>query len=171
MLVRSGEKVRLQVSFLDFASRTLSHCHKLDQVDPFMRHVLTLSLAFWWLAAPAMAADMEVCRNLLEQRHALAEQAMKAEIALVRTTRERICPVLSQQADGANANDRNETTIDYQALIECRHKAEEQLLRSRRVLYVNIQQFRFYTAAGAKLARQADGLMQPLRDQECPQLR
>lgn len=118
-----------------------------------------------------MAAEVEACRNLLEQRNALAEQAMKAEIALVRTTRERICPVLSQQADGANANDRNETTIDYQALIECRHKAEEQLLRSRRVLYVNIQQFRFYTAAGAKLARQADGLMQPLRDQECPQLR
>ena len=100
MLVRSGEKVRLQVSFLDFASHTLSHCHKLDQVDPFMRHVLTLSLAFWWLAAPAMAADMEACRNLLEQRNALAEQAMKAEIALVRTTRERICPVLSQRPMG-----------------------------------------------------------------------
>ena len=136
-----------------------------------MRHVLTLLLTSWWLGAPAMAADMEVCRNLLDQRNALAEQAMKAEIALVRTTRERICPVLSQQADGANANDHNETTIDYQALIECRRKAEEQLLRSRRVFYVNIQQFRFYTAAGAKLARQADGLNQELRDQECPQLR
>ena len=60
-----------------------------------------------------------------------AEQAMKAEIALVRSVRERICPVLSQQADGANANDRNEPTIDYQALIVCRYKAEEQLLRSR----------------------------------------
>ena len=136
-----------------------------------MRHVLTLLLTSWWLGAPAMAADMEVCRNLLDQRNALAEQAMKAEIALVRTTRERICPVLSQQADGANANDHNETTIDYQALIECRRKAEEQLLRSRRVFYVNIQQFRFYTAAGAKLARQADGLMQQMQDQECPQLR
>ena len=118
-----------------------------------------------------MAAELEACRNLLDQRNALAEQAMKAEIALVRTTRERICPVLSQQADGANANDRNELTIDYQALIECRHKAEEQLLRSRRVLYVNRQQFRFYTAAGAKLARQADGLAQELRDRECPYLR
>lgn len=136
-----------------------------------MRHVLTLSLACCWLTAPVMAAEVEACRNLLEQRNALAEQAMKAEIALVRTIRERICPVLSQQADGANANDRNETTIDYQALIECRHKAEEQLLRSRRVLYVNRQQFRFYTAAGAKLARQADGLMQQMQDQECPQLR
>jgi hypothetical protein len=139
--------------------------------DPFMRHVLTLSLACCWLTAPVMAAEVEACRNLLEQRNALAEQAMKAEIALVRTTRERICPVLSQQADGANANDHNETTIDYQALIECRHKAEEQLLRSQRVLYVNRQQFRFYTAAGAKLARQADGLNQELRDRECPQLR
>ena len=118
-----------------------------------------------------MAAELEACRNLLDQRNALAEQAMKAEIALVRTIRERICPVLSQQADGANANGRNELTIDYQALIECRHKTEEQLLRSQRVLYINRQQFRFYTAAGAKLAWQADGLMQPLRDRECPQLR
>ena len=136
-----------------------------------MRHFLTLLLSCWWLAAPAMAAELEACRNLLDQRNALAEQAMKAEIALVRSVRERICPVLSQQADGANANDRNEPTIDYQALLECRHKAEEQLLRSRRVLYVNRQRFRFYTAAGAKLAQQADGLDQELRDQECPQLR
>jgi hypothetical protein len=136
-----------------------------------MRHVLTLSLACGSLAAPVMAAEVEACRNLLEQRKALAEQAMKAEIALVRTTRERICPVLSQQADRANANDPNELTIDYQALIECRHKAEELLLRSRRVLYVNRQRFRFYTAAGAKLSRQADGLVETLRDRECPQLR
>ena len=142
-----------------------------QRTDTFMRHVLTLSLACCWLTAPVMAAEVEACRNLLEQRNALAEQAMKAEIALVRTIRERICPVLSQQADGANANGRNELTIDYQALIECRHKTEEQLLRSQRVLYINRQQFRFYTAAGAKLARQADGLMQPLRDRECPQLR
>ena len=136
-----------------------------------MRHFLTLLLSCWWLAAPAMAAELEACRNLLDQRNALAEQAMKAEIALVRSVRERICPVLSQQADGANANDRNEPTIDYQALIVCRYKAEEQLLRSRRVLYVNRQRFRFYTAAGAKLAQQAYGLDQELRDQECPQLR
>ncbi|WP_216918714.1 hypothetical protein [Synechococcus sp. CCAP 1479/9] len=136
-----------------------------------MRPVLTLSLSWWWLAAPAMAAEFEACRNLLDHRHALAEQAMKAEIALVRSIRERICPVLSQQADGANANDRNEPVIDYQALIDCRHKAEEQLLGSQRVLYVNRQQFRFYTAAGARLARQADGLAQELRDGECSQLR
>ena len=136
-----------------------------------MRHFLTLLLSCWWLAAPAMAAELEACRNLLDQRNALAEQAMKAEIALVRSVRERICPVLSQQADGANANDRNEPTIDYQALIVCRHKAEEQLLRSRRVLYVNRQRFRFYTAAGAKLAQQADGLDQESRDRESSQLR
>ena len=141
------------------------------RIDPYMRHVLTLLLTCGSLAAPAMAADMEACQNLLEQRNALAEQAMKAEIALVRTIRERICPVLSQQADRANANGRNELTIDYQALLDCRHKAEEQLLRSQRFRYVNHQRFRFYTAAGAELARQADGLMQPLRDQECPQLR
>ena len=136
-----------------------------------MRHVLTLSLACCWLTTPVLAVELEACRNLLDQRNALAEQAMKAEIALVRTIRERICPLLSQQADGANANDRNEPTIDYQALLVCRHKAEEQLLRSQRVLYVNSQRFRFYTAAGAKLARQADGVDQELRDQECPQLR
>lgn len=136
-----------------------------------MPHVLTLLLSCWWLAAPVMAAELEACRNLLDQRNALAEQAMKAEIALVRTIRERICPLLSKQADGANANDRNELTIDYQALIDCRHKAEEHLLRSQRVLYVNRQQFRFYTAAGAKLARQADGLDQELPDRECSQLR
>ncbi|WP_255111910.1 MULTISPECIES: hypothetical protein [unclassified Synechococcus] len=136
-----------------------------------MRHVLTLLLTCGWLAAPAMATEVEACRNLLEQRNALAEQAMKAEIALVRTIRERICPVLSQQADRANANDRNELTIDYQALLVCRHKAEEQLLRSQRVHYVNRQRFRFYTAAGAELARQADGLDQELRDRRCSQLR
>ena len=136
-----------------------------------MRHVLTLSLACCWLTAPVLAAELEACRNLLDQRNALAEQAMKAEIALVRTIRERICPVLSQQADGANANDRNEPTIDYQALLECRHKAEEQLLRSQRVRFVNHQQFRFYTAAGAQLARQADGLDQVSRDRESSQLR
>lgn len=147
-----------------------SHRHR-HRTDPWMRHFLTLSLAYWWLAAPVMAAESEACQNLLDQRNALAEQAMKAEIALVRTIRERICPVLSQQADRANANDRNEQTIDYQALIDCRHKAEEQLLRSQRVLYVNRQQFRFYTAAGAKLGRQADGLDQELRDRECSQLR
>ncbi|MGB5241262.1 MAG: hypothetical protein WBN80_11540 [Prochlorococcaceae cyanobacterium] len=128
-------------------------------------------LTCWWLSAPVLAAELEECRVLLDQRNALAEQAMKAEIALVRTIRERICPVLSQQADGANANDRNELTIDYQALIECRHRAEEQLLRSQRVLYVNRQQFRFYTASGANLAWQADGLDQELRDRECSQLR
>jgi hypothetical protein len=139
--------------------------------DPFMRHVLTLSLACCWLAAPVVAAEVEACQILLDQRNALAEQAMKAEIALVRTIRERICPLLSQQADGANANDRNELTIDYRALIDCRHKAEAQLLRRHRVRYVNHQQFRFYSAAGAKLARQADGLAQELQDRECSQLR
>jgi hypothetical protein len=148
-----------------------SNRRRRQRTDPFMRHVLTLSLACCWLTAPVLAAEVEACQNLLDQRNALAEQAMKAEIALVRTIRERICPLLSQQADGANANDRNELTIDYQALIECRDKAEEQLLRSQRVLYVNRQQFRFYTAAGAMLARQADGLNQELRDRECPQLR
>ena len=121
-----------------------------------------------WLAAPVVEAELEPCQSLLDQRNALAEQAMKAEIALVRTIRERICPVLSQQADGANAIDRNELTIDYQSLLDCRHKAEEQLLRSQRVIYVNRQLFRFYTAAGAKLARQADGLAQELRERECP---
>ena len=141
------------------------------RTDPYMRHVLTLLLSCWWLAAPAVAAELEACQNLLDQRNSVAEQALKAEIALVRTIREQICPVISQQADRANANDRNELTIDYQALLVCRHKAEEQLLRSQRVLYVNRQKFRFYTAAGAKLARQADGLNQELRDQECPQLR
>lgn len=132
---------------------------------------LALLLSCVWLAAPVMAAEWEACQNLLDQRNALAEQAMKAEIALVHSIRERICPAINQQADGANANDRNEPTIDYQALLDCRHKAEEKLLRSQRVLYVNRQRFRFYTAAGAKLARQADGLDQELRDRECSQLR
>jgi hypothetical protein len=100
-----------------------------------------------------MAAELEACRNPLDQRNAMAERAMKAEIVLARPIRERICPVHSQQADGANANDRNELTIEYQALLDCGHKAEEQLLRSYRVLYVNRQQFRFSTPAGAELAR------------------
>ena len=37
---------------------------------------------------------------------------MKAQIALESTTHIQICPVLSQQADWANANDRNKLTID-----------------------------------------------------------
>jgi len=42
----------------------------------------------------------------------MAEQAMKAQIALDGTTHIRICSVLSQLADRANANDRNKLTID-----------------------------------------------------------
>ena len=84
-----------------------------------MLHVLPLWLTCGSLAAPAMAAKLEVGRNLLDQSNALAVRVMKAEIALVRTIRKRICPVLSQKADRGKASDRNKLTIDYQALLTC----------------------------------------------------
>ena len=42
-----------------------------QRTDAFMRHVLTFSLACCWLVAPAMAAELEACRNLLDQRNVL----------------------------------------------------------------------------------------------------
>lgn len=120
------------------------------------------------LGSPALAANLEQCYALRDQRDAISAEAMKHEIALARTYRERICPVLSKQADGANAKDQTFTTLDYSALIQCRRHAEQDLERSHSVIYRNSQGFTFYTPAGALLARQADALRMAIGVRGCP---
>ncbi len=126
------------------------------------------------MGSSALAGNLEDCRQLRQQRDDLATRSMQAEIVLVQELRDRICPALRRQADAANAThpQANPTgePIDYQALLQCRRRAEQLLERTRSVLYRNRQGFTFYTAEGAELARQADAVartmaMEPLN---CP---
>lgn len=135
------------------------------------------------LAGPVLAADLETCRPLREQRNALAEAAMREEIALARTMRERVCPALSRRAEAANANASASTNsgsapdpagapdappIDYAALLRCREQAERLLEQEHRLLYRNRLGFTYYTATGASLARQADAVARRMEAEGCP---
>jgi hypothetical protein len=93
---------------------------------------------------------------------------MTAEIALVQEVRGRLCPELRRRADGANARDQEFTPIDYQALLLCRRRAEQLVERTRPVRYRNRLGFTFYTAGGADLAAQADGVDRQMQEQSCP---
>jgi hypothetical protein len=120
------------------------------------------------LIGPA-AAD-EVCRALQEEWDQLTRQAMKAEIALLHGLRLRLCPEQEALATGAHAlapDQASSAQIDYAAYIRCRQQAEAQLQRTRPVLYRNQRSLPFYTAEGARLARQADAV-QGQRDLQCP---
>jgi len=118
---------------------------------------------------PLSAADLSLCRTLREQRAAIASEAMQAELTLVQRLREQICPQLNQQAEAAHAGGTADPAIaiDYQALLHCRHRAEQRLERQRPLLYTNRRGFRYYTAAGARLARQADAKELTLQPQGC----
>ena len=120
-------------------------------------------------SGPLSAAELSLCRALREQRAAIASEAMQAEITLVQRLREQICPQLNQQAEAAHAGGTADPAIaiDYQALIHCRHRAEQRLERQRPLLYTNRRGFRYYTAAGARLARQADAKELTLQQQGC----
>jgi len=120
------------------------------------------------LAAPVGAADP--CRALKEQRDQLARQAMQAEIALLHALRQRLCPQQEALATEAHAGAADQaigaSQLDYSAYISCRQQAEAQLQGSRSVLHRNLAGFTFYTAEGARLARQADGFQTQL-DRQC----
>ncbi|MCT0223698.1 hypothetical protein [Synechococcus sp. CS-1328] len=122
-----------------------------------------------------LAADAVRCGALLDRRNALAEQAMAEEIRLAGAVRDRLCPALNRRADAANANPDSaaagapqEQPFDYGGYVECRHRAEAELARSRAVLYRNRLGFPFYTEAGADLARQSDRLVQERLQVGCP---
>ncbi|MEY4359040.1 MAG: hypothetical protein RLZZ631_526 [Cyanobacteriota bacterium] len=122
-------------------------------METVLAAVLIGSVSVAGLAAPA--ADV-TCRVLKEQRDLLARQAFEAEIAVLHRLRLQICP-RQETAD--------QSELDYGAYVRCRHQAEAQLERSRPVLYRNSLGFTYYTPAGARLARQADALIQ---QQACP---
>ncbi len=127
-----------------------------------------LGLAVGLLAQPALGAAEDDCQQRLEQRDRLRSQALQAEISLVKRIRERLCPALNQQAEAANAAEKAYAPLDYQAWLDCRHRAESELQRSHRVLQRDRFSLVYYTPKGAELAAQADALTLELRQQGCP---
>lgn len=136
--------------------------HTIRRSAVLARQPLTLgallATALLALGGVALAAPASLCRPWREERDSLAQQAMAAEIVLVQQTRQRLCPQLERQASAANADQRDYGPIDYQALIDCRHRAEAALRHTRSVLYRNDRGFLFYTAEGALLARRSDAV-------------
>lgn len=128
----------------------------------------TALLASLTLTLAAQAATTAECRPWRERRDALAQQAMAAEIALVRRMRQRLCPQEEARAAGANAEDRRYEPIDYPALIACRHRAEAELKQQHPLRYRNRRGFVFYTEEGADRARQADAVEREARALGCP---
>lgn len=132
-----------------------------------------LLLAAVLLAAPLRAG--QECQASRERRDQLARQAMQAEIALLHDVRQRLCPRQEATATDANAlNARAQPSeapavlpFDYGAYIRCRAQAENQLLRTRPVLYRNRLEFTFYTHDGARWAQEADALQAAI-DGLCP---
>lgn len=127
---------------------------------------MCLLLALW--SGSTFAAEQNQCRTLKDERDSLASQAMAAEIALGKKYREKICPSLAKQAEQANANGRSSQFINYEALLDCRKKAETRLERENKVLYRNRLGFTFYTSKGAKFAKEADQLILDLATISCP---
>ncbi|MEB3304680.1 MAG: hypothetical protein VKL58_00530 [Cyanobacteriota bacterium] len=133
------------------------------------RHGLLLLLALIvGSSVRALAADNEECRVLRLQREALGTAAMEQEVALARTAQQHLCPDLAARAAGANALDGIYKPIDFGAWIRCRVEAERRLEQSHPVRYRNSQNFTFYTAEGASLARQADDLRRRWDAKGCP---
>lgn len=134
-----------------------------------MKGVLHLSCSLVALMAPAtaLADGLQACRSLRDQRDALASEAMRAEIALTTQYRQQHCPELNNRAELANANSQVFAPIDYQALLQCRQAAEQQLERENPVLYRNRLGFTFYSAAGSTIARQADQRLEAMQRRQC----
>jgi len=134
---------------------------------------LPLGLLPFLLVAQGLGAT-PACPALREQRDQFATRAMRAEIALVQTIRRRLCPreeALAEQAHASGTATGDTSTqaapLDFGAYIRCRQQAEGLLGRTHPVLYTNRQQFVFYSAEGARLARAADGLL-PQLNAACP---
>ena len=135
------------------------------------------------LQALAQPLGAGACRELRQRRNQLASEAMQAELALVIATRRRLCPqqeALAEQANagtlaaaaGSGADQAGQADgpkaappqLDYEAYLQCRRQAEQQLRRSRAVLHTNLNGFSFYTLSGARLARSADAVQQRLNE-------
>jgi hypothetical protein len=129
---------------------------------------LLLLLVAGSLGAPSLAADLEPCDSLHDQRDALMTQAMKAEVELSRRMRDRVCPALNRQLEQADVSRGPSEPVDYLAALDCRKAAEALLERKYPILYRNPLRFTFYTPQGAKLARQADWIAWQARRQGCP---
>jgi hypothetical protein len=132
----------------------------------------SLLAALVLISAPAWAGPD--CQALRQQRDQRARAAMQAEIALLQRVRQRLCPREEALATAANAGAEQppqegpqeeppEQPLDYGAYIRCREQAETELRRSRPVLHRNQRGFTFYTAEGARLAAEADGVQEQLR--------
>lgn len=130
------------------------------------------------LAGEAMQKEVSLVlatrRRLCPQLEALAEQANAgagfagaapveaagsgaAQIRQGDGDTRRVAAAQAGEAGAAAATD-----LDYTAYLQCRHRAEQQLRRSRVVLYTNARGFNFYTLTGARLAREADAWQQRL---------
>ncbi|MEB3335415.1 MAG: hypothetical protein VKP70_10575 [Cyanobacteriota bacterium] len=114
------------------------------------------------------ADDAVNCRQLRQQRAALATAAMEKEIAQVRAIRGRLCPNLAAKAEVANARDGQYGPMDYGAWAHCRLRAEQALAASHSVLFRNGHGMAYYTREGADLARQAEDMGAALRANSCP---
>ena len=127
-----------------------------------------LLLAVLVAATPLRAVDH--CRALREQRDGFGRQAMQAEIALLHSIRQKLCPqqeAVAMQANALSAAPNDAPRLDYWAYIACRERAEAQLQRSRPVLYRNLLGFTFYTPEGVRSAQQADARSAEL-ERLCP---
>jgi hypothetical protein len=138
------------------------------EADAVLSRLLALMAASWLLSPAAMAQQALTCTSLQERYRVLAEQALQQEIRLLKAVRQRICPTLSLQVDEAQPDQSAAETIDFDALIRCRHRAEAELQATRAPLYRNRRQLAFYTGAGADLAKQADGLLVRSDQAGCP---
>lgn len=94
-------------------------------------------------------APCEALRAALEQA---LRQALAAETALLSRTRREICPDLEALAEAP--------ALDFGALRACRQEAERQVQSRWPLLYTDQARFRYFTPAGAALAREADALRQ-----------
>ncbi len=94
-------------------------------------------------------APCEALRAALEQA---LRQALAAETALLSRTRREICPDLEVLAEAP--------ALDFGALRACRLEAERQVQSRWPLLYTDQARFRYFSPAGAALAREADALRQ-----------
>lgn len=117
-------------------------------------------------AGAGPTAHCEALRAALEQ---VLRQALAAETALLSRTRREICPDLEAPAvvppvagtsKAAGAGTAEAPAIDFGALRACRQEAERQVQSRWPLLYTDQARFRYFTPAGAALAREADALRQ-----------
>lgn len=126
-----------------------------------------LHLLLLMLIAAALPAFAEPnCAQLRNRQQQLATEAIRSEMALVLATRRRLCPGVEAQAEHPEAAASG--ALDFDAYIHCRAKTEALLKRTRPVLYTNHKGFIFYTAQGARLAREADALTAECTNPETP---